>query len=71
MTRLELEEEISRQKNHNMSAKLQHEEQLSIIKQKFHSEEVLLSLYTILTSILIVNAPNFILYGTVYNDIVK
>jgi hypothetical protein len=28
MTRLELEEEISRQKNLNMSSKLQHEEQL-------------------------------------------
>ena len=40
MTRLELEEEISRQKNHNMSNKLQHEEQLNIVKQKFQSEEV-------------------------------
>ncbi|XP_052068540.1 leucine-rich repeat-containing protein 45-like [Mytilus californianus] len=39
MTRLELEEEISRQKNHNMSNKLQHEEQLTIVKQKFQSEE--------------------------------
>lgn len=40
MTRLELEEEISRQKNLNMSSKLQHEEQLTIVKQKFQSEEV-------------------------------
>ena len=41
MNRLELEEEISHLKNTNMTNKLQHEEQLTIAKQKIQSEEVI------------------------------
>ncbi|XP_033749782.1 leucine-rich repeat-containing protein 45-like [Pecten maximus] len=41
MTRLSLEEEISKHKNANMNNKLHHEEQLSLAKQKLMSEEEL------------------------------
>lgn len=40
MSRLELEEEISRVKNSNMVEKIQHEEQLSLAKQKIQADEV-------------------------------
>lgn len=40
MSRLELEEDISRLKNSNMVEKIQHEEQLSLAKQKIQADEV-------------------------------
>lgn len=40
MSRLELEEEISRLKNSNMVEKIHHEEQLSLAKQKIQADEV-------------------------------
>lgn len=39
MSRLELEEDISRLKNSNMVEKIQHEEQLSLAKQKIQADE--------------------------------
>lgn len=62
MSRLELEEDISRLKNSNMVEKIQHEEQLSLAKQKIQADEVgriqVSSMYMYLGNIFLVVIKN-------------